>query len=128
MSNAIVADPNPALAQPAASKQRVRHALWIRSGVEGSVDTGFPLIFPFPLAPMVSSTSRRDAMNEAIGYVRVSSEEQADSGLGLQAQRQRIVAFCDMKGLRLVEVYEDAGVSGGKPLSSRPSSSRLLNA
>ena len=39
-------------------------------------------------------------MKQAIGYVRVSSEEQAESGLGLEAQRQRIVAFCDMKGLR----------------------------
>lgn len=67
-------------------------------------------------------------MKEAIGYVRVSSEEQAESGLGLEAQRQRIIAFCEMKGLRLAEVYEDAGVSGGKPLSSRPSGSRLLTA
>jgi DNA invertase Pin-like site-specific DNA recombinase len=67
-------------------------------------------------------------MKEAIGYVRVSSEEQADSGLGLQAQRQRIIAFCEMKGLRLADVYEDAGVSAGKPLSSRPSGSRLLHA
>jgi site-specific DNA recombinase len=85
-------------------------------------------MFTLPLALMVSSPSRRDAMKEAIGYVRVSSEEQADSGLGLQAQRQRILAFCAMKGLRLGEVFEDAGVSGGKPLSSRPSGSRLLNA
>jgi site-specific DNA recombinase len=67
-------------------------------------------------------------MKEALGYVRVSSDEQADSGLGLQAQRQRIVAFCEVKGLRLADVYEDAGVSGGKPLASRPSGSRLLNA
>lgn len=67
-------------------------------------------------------------MKVANGYVRVSSEEQADSGLGLEAQRQRIVAFCAMKGLRLAQVYEDAGVSGGKPLSSRPAGSRLLNA
>ena len=67
-------------------------------------------------------------MNEAIGYVRVSSDEQADSGLGLQAQRQRITAFCEMKGLRLADVYEDAGVSAGKPLASRPAGARLLNA
>jgi site-specific DNA recombinase len=67
-------------------------------------------------------------MREAIGYVRVSSEEQAESGLGLEAQRQQIIAFCNMKGLRLGEVYEDAGVSGGKPLSSRTAGSRLLNA
>jgi site-specific DNA recombinase len=67
-------------------------------------------------------------MNEAIGYVRVSSDEQADSGLGLQAQRQRILTFCALKTLRLADVYEDAGVSGGKPLASRPAGSRLLNA
>jgi DNA invertase Pin-like site-specific DNA recombinase len=67
-------------------------------------------------------------MKEAIGYVRVSSDEQADSGLGLQAQRQRILAFCMLKGLRLADVYEDAGVSGGKPLGSRPAGARLLHA
>ena len=68
-------------------------ALWPRSGVEGSLDTGFPLMFTFPLALMVSLPSRRIAMNEAIGYVRVSSEEQADSGLGLQAG-------CDLSSAR----------------------------
>jgi site-specific DNA recombinase len=65
-------------------------------------------------------------MKTAIGYVRVSSEEQADSGLGLEAQRQRIAAFCAMKGLELAQTFEDAAVSGGKPLASRPAGSRLL--
>jgi DNA invertase Pin-like site-specific DNA recombinase len=67
-------------------------------------------------------------MEDAISYIRVSSDEQADSGLGLEAQRQRIAAYCDMKGLRLVEVFEDPGISGGKPLASRPAGSRLLSA
>jgi hypothetical protein len=52
-------------------------------------------------------------MEDAISYTRVSSDEQADSGLGLEAQRQRIAAYCDLKGLRLVEVFEDPGISGG---------------
>lgn len=65
-------------------------------------------------------------MKTAIGYVRVSSEEQADSGLGLEAQRERIRAFCTLKGLELAEVFEDAGVSGGKPLESRPAGAKLL--
>lgn len=65
-------------------------------------------------------------MNKAIGYIRVSSEEQADSGLGLEAQRQRIETFCKMKGLELTEVFEDPAVSGGKPLSSRPAGGMLL--
>jgi DNA invertase Pin-like site-specific DNA recombinase len=62
-------------------------------------------------------------MEDALGYIRVSSEEQADSGLGVEAQRQRIAAYCAMKGLRLAEVLEDPGISGGKPLASRPAGS-----
>jgi DNA invertase Pin-like site-specific DNA recombinase len=65
-------------------------------------------------------------MEDALGYIRVSSEEQADSSLGLEAQRQRIAAYCSMKGLRLVEVFEDPGISAGKPLASRPAGSQLL--
>src|SRR5262245_10623214 len=67
-------------------------------------------------------------MEEAISYIRVSSEEQADSGLGLEAQRQRIAAYCQMKGLRLAQVFEDPAISGGKPLASRPAGSQLLAA
>jgi DNA invertase Pin-like site-specific DNA recombinase len=67
-------------------------------------------------------------MSDAIGYVRVSSEEQADSGVGLEAQRQRIAAYCAMKGLRLAEVFADPGISRGKPLASRPAGSQLLAA
>jgi DNA invertase Pin-like site-specific DNA recombinase len=65
-------------------------------------------------------------MQHAIGYIRVSSEEQADSGLGLVAQREKIHAYCTLKGLELAEVFEDAGVSGGKPLDRRPAGAKLL--
>lgn len=65
-------------------------------------------------------------MRIAFGYVRVSTEEQADSGLGLEAQRQRLRAYCEMKGLHLANVFEDPGLSGGKPLGNRPAGSRLL--
>lgn len=49
---------------------------------------------------------------EAVGYVRVSTDEQADSGLGLEAQRRRIAAYCEAQGWRLVETVTDEGVSG----------------
>jgi len=67
-------------------------------------------------------------MGDALGYIRVSSEEQADSGLGLEAQRQRIASYCAMKELRLAEVFADLGISGGKPLACRPAGSKLLAA
>lgn len=61
---------------------------------------------------------------KAIGYARVSSREQIE-GTGLQAQEDQIRAYASMRGLELVDVTVDAGVSGGKPLSSRPEGSRL---
>jgi len=47
-----------------------------------------------------------------IGYVRVSTEEQAGSGLGLGAQHTAITAECDRRGLQLLAIREDAGLSG----------------
>jgi DNA invertase Pin-like site-specific DNA recombinase len=55
----------------------------------------------------------------AVGYVRVSTEEQANSGAGLEAQRAAILAEVKRRGWQLVEMYEDAGVSG-KSLAGRP--------
>jgi DNA invertase Pin-like site-specific DNA recombinase len=43
-------------------------------------------------------------VQKAIGYVRVSSEERADHGLGLEPQRQRIKAYCEMNGLDLATI------------------------
>jgi DNA invertase Pin-like site-specific DNA recombinase len=68
---------------------------------------------------MVLPKRREFTMRTAYGYVRVSTDEQADSGLGVEAQRQRIRAYCELKGLHLAETFEDLGVSGGKPLGTR---------
>jgi DNA invertase Pin-like site-specific DNA recombinase len=54
-----------------------------------------------------------------VGYVRCSTEEQAVSGLGLAAQRVAIEADCARRGLSLLAVYSDEGVSG-KALDNRP--------
>jgi DNA invertase Pin-like site-specific DNA recombinase len=67
-------------------------------------------------------------MRQAIGYVRVSTDQQADEGVSLDAQRARIEAYAVASGLQLVEIIEDAGVSGGTPLESRAGGARLLAA
>src|SRR6476646_7602711 len=46
-----------------------------------------------------------------IGYVRVSTDEQAMSGAGLEAKRRAIVAECKRRGWELVETIKDAGYS-----------------
>lgn len=48
----------------------------------------------------------------AVGYVRVSTEEQAASGLGLAAQKAAILAEAERRGWTVVKVIEDAGYSG----------------
>ena len=53
----------------------------------------------------------RTAVTECLAYIRVSTEEQADSGLSLENQRARIRAQAEANGWTLAAVFEDAGVS-----------------
>ena len=52
------------------------------------------------------------AADRVVGYVRVSTDEQADSALGLTAQRRAIRTEVERRGWKLVALHEDAGVSG----------------
>jgi DNA invertase Pin-like site-specific DNA recombinase len=47
----------------------------------------------------------------AIGYVRVSTEDQAKEGVSLDNQKSKILAYCQLKDLDLSEMVEDAGIS-----------------
>lgn len=51
---------------------------------------------------------------KAVGYVRVSTEEQAKEGVSIENQVERIRAYSKYKGYVLQEVIKDEGVSGGK--------------
>jgi DNA invertase Pin-like site-specific DNA recombinase len=53
----------------------------------------------------------------AIGYIRVSTEDQA---LGQEAQLAALKAWASREGAELAAVYTDAGVSGAAPLEARP--------
>lgn len=46
-----------------------------------------------------------------IGYVRVSTDEQAADGASLDAQRRRLASYCDAIGAELVDVVADEGLS-----------------
>ncbi len=46
-----------------------------------------------------------------IGYCRVSTEEQATTGVSLDIQEERIRAYCKAKDWDLVEVVKDEGIS-----------------
>jgi len=51
-------------------------------------------------------------MERTIGYIRVSTTGQVEEGLSLEAQRRKIIAYCELYNLELVEIIEDAGLSG----------------
>ena len=75
-------------------------------------------------------------MKNAIAYIRVSTQKQGKSGLGLEAQQALIQRFADQEGFQIVQTFtevqsgkDESGHSSmprWKPLASpaRPSGSR----
>jgi DNA invertase Pin-like site-specific DNA recombinase len=61
---------------------------------------------------------------KAIGYVRVSTEKQADFGVSIDAQIEKVRAMAVVQGAELAEVIVDAGESA-KSLN-RPGMARLM--
>jgi DNA invertase Pin-like site-specific DNA recombinase len=63
----------------------------------------------------------------AFGYVRVSTDQQSESGAGLAAQRHTIESEATRRGWQLVDVAIDAGFSG-KTMANRPALAAALTA
>jgi site-specific DNA recombinase len=62
---------------------------------------------------------------KAIGYIRVSTDKQAEHGVSLEAQQAKLTAYAQLYDLDLVDVIVDAGVSA-KTLD-RPGLARALS-
>jgi site-specific DNA recombinase len=68
---------------------------------------------------------------KVFAYLRVSSHEQRDHGLGLEVQREAVEDYCRKRGWVLAGVFEDAGVSGAgadeeEMVVNRPGLRRML--
>lgn len=63
---------------------------------------------------------------QAVAYLRVSTQEQAQEGVSLATQEERIRAYCAMARLDLVEIFREEGVSAGKQLRLRPVGRQLV--
>ena len=55
---------------------------------------------------------------KVVALFRVSTEAQAESGLGLEAQRKEVELYCEQQDLELVADFTEAGVSGKTPLGA----------
>lgn len=59
------------------------------------------------------------------GYIRVSTDLQAEKGYSLDEQKERLEAFCKAKQWNLVKIYSDPGFSGSN--MDRPSLQEMIN-
>src|SRR3954470_15189055 len=63
---------------------------------------------------------------KAVGYIRVSTEEQAVHGHGLEVQERAIRACAESQGYELLDVISDPGISGARAPAERPGFCRVL--
>jgi len=61
-----------------------------------------------------------------LGYIRVSTNEQANTGVSLKAQEEKIRGYCELYNYDLVEIVKDPGLSA-KNLN-RPGVQKVLEA
>ncbi|MEF9983759.1 MAG: recombinase family protein, partial [Oscillospiraceae bacterium] len=54
----------------------------------------------------------KELIRKVYGYIRVSTETQADKGYGLETQRIAIEDYCNSNNLELVEIFKDEGITG----------------
>lgn len=78
------------------------------------------------VTPRAKISQKSLPSHRVASYLRVSTEDQADSGLGIAAQRTRCYAMSEVKGWPKPTVYADEGISGTKDEAKRPALHRLL--
>ena len=66
-------------------------------------------------------------MQESVLYARVSTLEQSQHGVSIDAQVERLLSYSAAMGLNVIAVIKEEGVSAGKPLATRPGGLRMLN-
>jgi len=64
---------------------------------------------------------------KAIGYIRVSTEEQARGGVSLDMQRAKIKTYAALEDMELIEIVGDEGISGCS-IKIRPGVQKVLQA
>lgn len=57
---------------------------------------------------------------KVVAYYRVSTDKQASSGLGLEAQKSKVEAFCAASGWEIASSHTDEGISGKTETLNRP--------
>ncbi|WP_427340183.1 recombinase family protein [Caloranaerobacter sp. DY30410] len=64
-------------------------------------------------------------MKKVAIYIRVSTQEQANEGYSIQAQKDRLINYCKAKSWNIYDIYIDGGFSGSN--LDRPALQKMLN-
>jgi len=64
--------------------------------------------------------------NKAIGYIRVSTNEQAKEGYSLPAQKEKIIHYCSQKEIDLIDIIEDPGITTDIPFVDREGGKKIF--
>jgi site-specific DNA recombinase len=62
---------------------------------------------------------------KAIGYIRVSTEEQVKGGISLSMQQAKIRTYTELEDMELIDIVSDEGISGCT-MKGRPGIQRVL--
>jgi len=66
-------------------------------------------------------------VNKYIAYYRVSTREQGNSGLGLEAQESAVKRYCDVNHITLIRAYTEVETGKGDNLKKRPILQKALS-
>ncbi len=70
---------------------------------------------------------KAEGKETAVLYVRVSTLDQAEHGVSLDAQESRLQAYATTQGLSVVTVLREKAISGTVPLGERPEGRKLVD-
>ena len=71
--------------------------------------------------------AKRTTANDrtAVIYLRVSTADQAEHGVSLDAQQERLTAYAVANGLEVAGILRESAISGTIPLADRPEGEKL---
>ncbi|HJL96568.1 MAG TPA: recombinase family protein, partial [Candidatus Poseidoniaceae archaeon] len=105
---------------------------------EPSVDSVSTRVWTTPSNASANSNSKESRISNvfgnnkknksrAVAYARVPSKRQAEEGVSLAAQVERLIAYAEFRGLELdpEDIYIDDGISAAIHLWSRPAGRKM---
>jgi len=80
------------------------------------------------LSKMIRKGTMENGEKKAILYIRVSTADQAEHGVSLDAQAKRLSAYAVACGLEIAAILREEAISGTVPLADRPEGRKVVQA